>query len=508
MPEEKIEEYTDAEESSRTKEALLHMLTSLSKVKKETEAVKNYIGNIIKSMPNSLVVVDPDAKIKTINKATTDLLGYTEDELVGHPVTIIFEEEEAPFKGAKMKERLKEGSVRDCNLTYKTKIGKKIPVSFSGSVMQNKKGEVIGIVGIAKDMREINRLLQTEKELVAETVAAAAEKKRVEDLLVKINERKEAEEALKESEARFRNIVARNVDAVIVTDLDGKIEYANPMAEELFKHGVESLVGQPFELPLREGEYIEIDTYRPGKEPGVGEMQTTKTKWLNKEAMLIMVRDITERKIAENSLAEKSKALQETTDQLSILATQDALTELPNRRYFTDAISRVISLAKRHGKKFALLMVDIDNFKWINDNLGHDIGDMVLKELAVLFKKSVRKEDVVARIGGDEFTIILNEINDYHDAIVVAQKIVNALRSPHHIKSIDVQSTVSIGITFYPLSADNTDALLKQADIAMYKAKSQGRGGVEVYSEEIKASYVAANEIEYALQFAIDKKEF
>ena len=165
------------------------MTENLSKSRDELISAKDYTDNIVKSMVDTLIVVDPEAKIKTINNATSDLLGYTEDELIRKPVATIFaeeeeeeEEEESPFKGTRMKKLIEEGSIRDYDMTYKTKAGEKIPVSFSGSVMRDKEGELVGIVGIARDMREIKRLMQKEKEFAAAAAAADAEKKRAEEL--------------------------------------------------------------------------------------------------------------------------------------------------------------------------------------------------------------------------------------------------------------------------------------------------------------------------------------
>ena len=150
----------------------------------ELARARDYTDNIIKSMIDTMLVVNPDGKIQTINPATVELLGYKEDELIGQPVATIFAEEEVtPFKGTRMKKLIEEGSIRDYDMIYRTKSGEKIPVSFSGSVMRDKEGELVGIVGIARDMREIKRLMQKEKELGAQAAAAAAaEKKRAAEL--------------------------------------------------------------------------------------------------------------------------------------------------------------------------------------------------------------------------------------------------------------------------------------------------------------------------------------
>lgn len=159
---------------SRT--AMIHMLKSLDKTSKELAAAREYTDNIIESMVDALIVVGPDFKIKTINKATSDLLGYEEDELIGKLVATIFaeeeEEEDSIFKGTRLKKLIEEGAVRDYDMEYRTKKGGMIPVSFSGSVMRDKEGELVGIVGIAHDMREIERLMAEEKEFAAERAKA------------------------------------------------------------------------------------------------------------------------------------------------------------------------------------------------------------------------------------------------------------------------------------------------------------------------------------------------
>ena len=206
-------------------------------------------------------------------------------------------------------------------------------------------------------------------------------------------------------------------------------------------------------------------------------------------------------------LKEKNSELSASTHKLEHLAAFDSLTGLPNRRYFEENIQQILSISKRHGQKFALLIIDIDNFKWINDTSGHDVGDATLKELSLLLKKNLRKEDFIARVGGDEFAIILRGFDNYESVVAITDKILKMFQLPIHIDSIDVHTSVSIGVTFYPLSADDVKTLFKQADVAMYKAKSKGKNCVEFFSEEIKESYTRMSEIEHALQFAIEKKE-
>jgi len=181
----------------------------------ELIAAKDYTDNIVRSMIDTLIVADPDGVIKTVNRATLDLLGYTKKELIGKPVGMLFaeeeeEEEEMPFIGTRLKKLMKEGSVRDYNMTYKTKTGEKIPVSFSGSAMRDNKGKLVGIVGIARDMREINRLMQKEKELAVTAAAMKAECKRADELqkaqLASLNIMEDLDRKSKELEKTYHEL--------------------------------------------------------------------------------------------------------------------------------------------------------------------------------------------------------------------------------------------------------------------------------------------------------------
>ncbi len=158
------------------------MTENLKTSQDELVTAKEYTDNIIKSMIDTLLVVDPDARIKTINKATSHLLGYTEKELIGKPVGAILTEKDSIFKGLKLERLIEEGTIRDYAMKYRTKKGENIPVSLSGSVMRDKDRNLVGIIGIARDMREIKRLMEKEKELAAATAAAETEKKRVAEL--------------------------------------------------------------------------------------------------------------------------------------------------------------------------------------------------------------------------------------------------------------------------------------------------------------------------------------
>lgn len=171
--------------------------------------------------------------------------------------------------------------------------------------------------------------------------------------------------------------------------------------------------------------------------------------------------------------------------QLEYLAYFDTLTGVPNRRLFFDRLDRAVSMAKRDGSMFALLFLDLDRFKFVNDSFGHGTGDLLLKEVAGRLKNFIRESDTVARMGGDEFAVILTRIRDARDAETVAEKIKESLRKPFRLPGLECAVDASIGISLYPLDAVDSGMLLKKADAAMYSAKGSRSDTVCRFAGEV-----------------------
>ncbi|KYJ87292.1 hypothetical protein AS592_02835 [Sulfurovum riftiae] len=210
-------------------------------------------------------------------------------------------------------------------------------------------------------------------------------------------------------------------------------------------------------------------------------------------------------------ISDKKRAQQELLRQKNILhhqAHHDALTGLPNRTLFADRLEHGIELAERHAKKLALFFIDLDNFKQINDSLGHHIGDRVLMVVAERLKAKIRKEDTLARLGGDEFTIIIENLDDERQLASFAEKIQEVLSQPIHIEGHTLYTSCSIGISFYPEDAKNANDLVKYADAAMYKAKEEGRDNYQFYSAEMTALAFERVVMESSLRQAIKNEEF
>ena len=195
-------------------------------------------------------------------------------------------------------------------------------------------------------------------------------------------------------------------------------------------------------------------------------------------------------------------------ERLERLAQFDSLTGLPNRHLFHDRLLKTVAHARRSGEPMAVLFIDLDHFKLVNDTQGHSAGDKLLKEAAARLSQCVRSGDTVGRFGGDEFGAIVSELGKPGDAGVVAQKVLDALAQPFKLDAYDTYVSASIGITLFPADGDNPEALVMNADTAMYRAKEQGRNTYQYFTREMNERALARVQMEAALRRAIDHKEF
>ena len=201
---------------------------------------------------------------------------------------------------------------------------------------------------------------------------------------------------------------------------------------------------------------------------------------------------------------EKNKA----DERIEYLASHDSLTRLPNREMFNELLRHAIEAGGRYQRKFALLFIDLDRFKIINDSLGHDAGDMLLVEIAGRLRSALRASDVVARLGGDEFVVILEETAERHDIERVAGELLSALSQPLQLSGHECHTTASIGIAMYPSDGADMQTLTKNADMAMYLAKEDGKNGFRFFTKEIKAQSIERLTLETALRRALERDQF
>jgi diguanylate cyclase (GGDEF)-like protein/PAS domain S-box-containing protein len=194
--------------------------------------------------------------------------------------------------------------------------------------------------------------------------------------------------------------------------------------------------------------------------------------------------------------------------QMLHLAEHDALTDLPNRMLLSDRLARAIALARRYGRRLGVVFIDCDRFKHINDSLGHAIGDQVLRAVAKRLTTCVRESDTVSRHGGDEFLILLSELEHADDARLIAEKMVSSIAEPLQIDGHELQLTVSAGIALYPEDGQDAQSLIMRADTAMYHAKNTGRNRVGFYRADMEAPVIKRSSVESELRSGIDRSEF
>jgi diguanylate cyclase (GGDEF)-like protein/PAS domain S-box-containing protein len=303
-----------------------------------------------------------------------------------------------------------------------------------------------------------------------------------------VNERKLMEDAIRESEQRYRRLVELSPDGIAI-HAEGEFVFMNPAGlrtlgatspervlgispliivhpdyHESFTARVHELEGQDDRAPWIEQKYVRFD----GAVIDV-EVLSVRFAYEGKPAVQTIFRDITERKQVEQRLEH--------------LALYDALTGLPNRMLFYDRMNQLLALAKRNGFVLGLLFMDLDKFKSINDTHGHEAGDLLLIEVSRRMTTSTRGSDTVARMGGDEFIGICGRITAPLDAAVVANKIIATLSQPFQIKGLELTVGVSIGISVYPLDGDDSEMLVNKADAAMYRVKENGKGGYRFFCD-------------------------
>src|SRR6185312_3221840 len=275
-------------------------------------------------------------------------------------------------------------------------------------------------------------------------------------------------------------------DAVISTDVGGCVTYLNPAAQSMTGLSLEEAVGHPLEDVFKIADATTRDTMQ---NPMTLAILANKTVALMANCVLIR-RDGTEAAIEDSAApihdrrghvtgavmvfrdVSMARAL---SFKMAHLAQHDSLTDLPNRLLLNDRLNQALALAHRNDQRLALLFLDLDRFKSINDSLGHAIGDRLLQSVAERLVTCVRSSDTVSRQGGDEFVILLPQVTQPADAVVAAQKILLALSTPYRIDRQDLQLAASIGIVIYPEDGTEADTLLKHADLAMYRAKESGR---------------------------------
>jgi diguanylate cyclase (GGDEF)-like protein/PAS domain S-box-containing protein len=331
-------------------------------------------------------------------------------------------------------------------------------------------------------------------------------------------ERAAIAEARFEEQERARITLNSIGDAVITTDVDGRVTYLNSVAEKLTGWPGAEALGRPLEEVFK---IVNADTRKTVANPMTLAANENKTVRLPPISVL-MRRDGVESAIEDSAAPIHDRrgrvtgavmvfhdvsATRAATVKLAHLAQHDALTDLPNRVLLNDRMSQAIGMAQRHHAALALLYMDLDRFKQINDSLGHLVGDRLLQSVAMRLSECVRATDTVSRLGGDEFVILLPEVAHAQDAAVCADKLLQAVRRPYVIDEHEIYVTASVGIGIYPGDGAEVEALLRNSDSAMYEAKGRGRNNYQFYRPEFNSGETEKQSIERALRQAIGRNE-
>ena len=418
-----------------------------------------------------------------VNQWLCDLLGYTRDELLHLTVKDVSHPDDKTITDD-MRAKLRSGHTGSFQLEkrYLRKDGSPVWVALTVAVQRALSGEPLHDIAVFAD----------------------------------ISERKRAEEDLRKSEARFRSLTELSSDwyweqdsELRFTKFDGNRRASGgytPAAAILGKRGWEipgaiASSANWEELrswltrhePFRDFEY----SYRDDR--GTQYYISVNGEPVFDESGKFAgyrgtARDITRRKEAE--------------ERIQYLATHDGLTDLPNRLLFSQLVHHAIDGAKRYNRIFAVLFIDLDRFKIINDTLGHGAGDELLRVVSARLKSALRASDVVARLGGDEFVVMLQELGDATQVSTAARKILSAVIKPVPIAGQECRVTASIGISMFPADATDESTLMKNADAAMYLAKEEGKNNFQFYSKDLKSKSLEKMALETNLRRALECKEF
>jgi diguanylate cyclase (GGDEF)-like protein/PAS domain S-box-containing protein len=332
-------------------------------------------------------------------------------------------------------------------------------------------------------------------------------------------ERKFMEEALFVEKERAQVTLNSIGDAVICTDISGSISFLNLVAEKMTGWSRQEAAGRPMAEVFRIMDATSRETTTNPMEMAVGENRTVHLPsnciLIRRDGFEIPIEDcvspIHDREgqatgaviVFRDVSAAWAMALQMTHS-----AQHDFLTGLPNRMLLNDRVSQAIVLAPRHRKKVAVLFLDLDGFKHTNDSLGHPIGDKLLQSIAKRLVDCVRRSDTVSRQGGDEFVVLLSEVERSEDAAITARRMLQAVAEAHSIDQHDLHVTTSIGVSVYPDDGLDAETLIKNADTAMYQAKENGRQSYQFFKPAMNVRAVERQSIEESLRRALERQEF
>ena len=434
---------------------------------------------LVERMREGLAQAGNDGVLQFVNDRFCEMVGYEREELVGMQGDLLLAYSE-DISLVREKIRLRMRHVADqYEVRVRRKDGTIIWLEIGGAPVVDAVGNVVGSIGVHDD----------------------------------VTERRMAEEALRESEARYRLMAENSTDMISRTSNRGVLLYASDACRRLLGYEPSELVGRSFYDFVFDADRDEVRhlsslihesgpttfAYRVEKKDGSliwfeTTSRSVRDVFTGKIREIVGVsRDVTERKRVE--------------EQIEYQAYHDALTGLPNRRLFRDRLTVALAHARRMKHPLAVMFLDLDRFKVVNDTLGHSTGDELLKTVGTRLQSSLREEDSIARMGGDEFTILLADLKTTDDSAKIAQKVLDTVAQPLRIDGTELFVTTSIGIALFPSDGDTAEALLANADHAMYRAKDAGRNSYQMFTPAMNNRALERLSLENDLRHALDRGE-
>jgi diguanylate cyclase (GGDEF)-like protein/PAS domain S-box-containing protein len=433
-----------------------------------------------------MALAAPDGRWLKVNQALCDIVGYSEREMLGltyHDIT--HPDDVATIADDAMKLLAGEIATYETEKRYVHKLGRSVTVALSMSLVRDANEAPLYFICQVQD----------------------------------ISVRKSTEAALFAEQERARVTLNSIGDAVLTTDMKGNISYLNVVAEKMTGWSLEEAGGRPLAEVFR---ILDGSTRQPSRSPA--ELALTENKTVGMASGVVLVRrDGSEVGIEDSAAPIHDRdgtvigavlvfhdvtASREMMEKTAHLAHYDFLTDLPNRPLLNERLAQAIALARRHRRRAAVLFLDLDRFKDVNDSLGHAVGDKLLLSVTGRLLACVRVSDTVSRQGGDEFIVLLPDIDRPQDAGHFAAKILSALALPHEIDGEELHVTMSIGIALYPDDGQDVETVIKSADTAMYHAKENGRDNYQFFAQEMNTRVVERLSIEARLRGALERREF
>ena len=465
-----------------------------------TSIGQDRLGEVLSVVTDAVITTDAAGLVTHINPAAEFLLGRVSADALGCPLSRVFLvasnaalADWEPFEAI----RSAGSEASASNSTLLALADGNVTVEYHGATLHDDSGAFAGVVVV---FRATRRHFDPSATQVIEDMSASAD-------------------ALFEEKERAQVTLNSIGDAVISTDFRGRVSYLNIVAEQMTGWTQAEASGRALDdiFPL-----VDASTGEPIPNPTVKAIIENTTVGIDAACELIQrhggriavqdsaspIHDRQGAVVGAVMVAHDVTAARELSQKLARLALHDNLTELPNRALLADRLAQAMERARRNGRSMALLYVDLDRFKHINDSLGHAVGDQLLQSAARRLLDCVRSSDTVSRHGGDEFVVLLAEVMHPQDAVICADKMIRALESPHQIGTHELHVSASIGIATFPGDAEDVESLIRNADVAMYQAKTNGRNGYQCFRSEMHAQAKAQQSVETDLRRAVERREF